>query len=228
MSQTDIYITEKTGGREIRIPWIPDEIKFSSKGTRFASYEILDKGEVRVPTGSNVHGYSWQSVLPGEGNRANPLQRGDWQDPKSIQEIWSVWREYGTQLRLLVTGTPINHDVYLEDYDVTYAGPSGDYNYTISFVDARDLTISPSAPPESPSSPEPTRPETQSATSSYTVKSGDKLWDIAQKYLGGGSRWSEIYTLNQDILESTAKSHGKKSSENGHWIFPGTTLQIKK
>lgn len=30
----------------------------------------------------------------------------------------------------------------------------------------------------------------------HTVVKGDTLWDIAQKYLGNGSRYSEIKTLN--------------------------------
>lgn len=38
------------------------------------------------------------------------------------------------------------------------------------------------------------------ATTSYTVKPGDNLWDIAHKQLGDGLKWQEIYHLNQDIL----------------------------
>ena len=64
------------------------------------------------------------------------------------------------------------------------------------------------------------------ATTDYTVKRGDTLWAIAKTYLGSGSRYTEIYALNKDVIESTAKSHGKTSSDNGHWIWPGTVLKI--
>lgn len=45
----------------------------------------------------------------------------------------------------------------------------------------------------------------------YTVVSGDSLWSIAQKRLGNGNRWKEIYDLN-----------GLKSST----IVPGQKLRI--
>lgn len=36
----------------------------------------------------------------------------------------------------------------------------------------------------------------------YTVQHGDCLWDIAKKNLGDGSRWTEIYKLNSDLIGS--------------------------
>ena len=35
---------------------------------------------------------------------------------------------------------------------------------------------------------------------SYTVQKGDSLWKIAQKHLGSGARWGEIYAANRDIV----------------------------
>ena len=63
-------------------------------------------------------------------------------------------------------------------------------------------------------------------TSTYTIKSGDCLWNIAKKYLGNGSRWTEIYQLNKTTLEAAAKKMGRASSSNGHWIYPGTVLTL--
>lgn len=61
---------------------------------------------------------------------------------------------------------------------------------------------------------------------SYTVKKGDCLWNIAKKYYGSGAKWKTIYNANKSIIEKTAKKYGKKSSSNGHWIYPGTKLTI--
>lgn len=60
----------------------------------------------------------------------------------------------------------------------------------------------------------------------YTIVSGDTLWDIARRCLGNGVRWREIYDLNADVIESTARSRGLGSSSTGHWIFPGTVINI--
>lgn len=61
----------------------------------------------------------------------------------------------------------------------------------------------------------------------YKVKKGDTLWALAKKYLGKGTLYTEIYSKNKSIIESTAKKHRKSSSENGHWIYPGTVLKIE-
>lgn len=60
----------------------------------------------------------------------------------------------------------------------------------------------------------------------YTVAKGDTLWKIAEKTLGTGTRYAEIYDLNKDVIEETARGRGKRDSSNGHWLFQGTALKI--
>ena len=50
-----------------------------------------------------------------------------------------------------------------------------------------------------------------SSTKTYTVKTGDTLWDIAQNLLGNGARYKEIVSLNN--LHSSI-------------IYPGQVLKI--
>ncbi len=68
--------------------------------------------------------------------------------------------------------------------------------------------------------------EEASSSIQYTVVSGDTLWALAKTYLGAGTQYVQIYNDNKETIESEAKSHGKSSSENGHWIYPGTVLTI--
>ena len=217
--EVDIYIKETNGSRELRIPWLPDTVKFTRNGTRMAKYEILDVGSVHVPTGSELGKFSWESYFPGEGHKDLPFLRGTWQDPKKIQTMLSEWSEYGTPLRIIMTGTPINHDVYLTDYNVNYESGYGDYKYDIEFERRRDIKIVATKMSGSSAG-------TASAARTYTVKSGDTLWAIAKKFLGSGTKHGTIYQLNKAIIEQTAKKHGKSSSSGGHWIYPGTILQI--
>ena len=44
--------------------------------------------------------------------------------------------------------------------------------------------------------------------------------------MGNRKRKAEIYNLNKDLIEETAKKHGKKSSDNGHWIWAGEVLTL--
>lgn len=60
----------------------------------------------------------------------------------------------------------------------------------------------------------------------YVVKSGDCLWNISKKFYGTSTKWKTIYEANKALIEATAQKYGKKSSSNGWWIYPGTTLTI--
>lgn len=71
-----------------------------------------------------------------------------------------------------------------------------------------------------------TRKKTKTPAKTYTVKSGDCLYNIAKKQLGNANKWKSIYTLNKKVIEATAKKYGRKSSSNGHWIYPGEKLKL--
>lgn len=71
-----------------------------------------------------------------------------------------------------------------------------------------------SAPPAPPAPPAKT----------YTVRSGDYLGEIAQRY--GIAPVSKLYLANESVIEQTARAHGFASSENGRWIFPDEVLAI--
>ena len=53
-------------------------------------------------------------------------------------------------------------------------------------------------------------------TRTYTVKSGDSLWKIAEAMYGNGSNYMKIFEANSDLLENPDK------------IFPGQELKIPK
>ena len=57
-------------------------------------------------------------------------------------------------------------------------------------------------------------------------KNAQSKWYNTDKGSGLMFKISEIYNANKSIIESTAKKYGKKSSSNGHWIYPGCKLTI--
>ena len=61
----DIYIREKSGTREIRIPLLPEEIQFHSGDATVISYDIMDLGVVETPSGTELDGWAWKSEFPG-------------------------------------------------------------------------------------------------------------------------------------------------------------------
>lgn len=103
-----------------------------------------------------------------------------------------------------------NLTVGMEDYQITDDAEEGfDISVTVSLKQYRHygtktVTIQPApTPTETPTATveQPQRETSQAPQqSTYTVKSGDCLWNIAKKYLGDGSRYNEIYNLNKDKI----------------------------
>lgn len=228
--QVDIYIREIDGNREIRIPWLPDEIKYGTGETSVASYEILDKGVVEIPTGVGISNYSWESIFPGVGRQDSDcgLMRGSWKAPTTYHNILTQWKESRTKLNLLVTGYPINKTVFISNYTGTASGGFGDITYTVDFKEWGNITVSSSKNKQITKSSS-NRSSNTEESSTYVVKSGDTLWGISQKV---SLKWSTLYNMNKEIIEKTATERWKaaginRGSQHGKWIFPGTKLLIK-
>lgn len=224
----DIYISEQDKSRQMRIPWLPEKIAFRSGGARFAEYDILSLGQVRLIYGQKLGSVQWSSTLPGQAHADLPFLRGSWQDPKKYQELWASWLKKGTPLRLLIPNTPINFDVLLADYSVTYAGAFGDYQYSIELCDRREITVTSTQEKNKTSStaakPRPTAPK----AATYTIRPGDTLWAIAARpdVYGSGTRWPELYQLNKTVLDNEAARRGLGSGMGSRYIFSGTIITL--
>ena len=207
-----VYITELDTGTRIALPLPPEAVKCKAEG-KFITYNIISVGEVKLPNGEKLVKFSWSGRLPGASMRhMRMVSAADWRSPKEIQGIFSMWRRYGKKLRLLVTGTTINHDVYLDSYTVENS-KKDTVEYSISFSVAKDILVytTEELNIENTTEKDTTATTNERAASSgaaastpqnttYTVKAGDTLWAIAKQFLGNGSRYPEIYELNKAII----------------------------
>lgn len=75
-----------------------------------------------------------------------------------------------------------------------------------------------------PDQPGPIRkpPPVTHPSRSYTIVSGDTLSRISTFVK---IPVASLYSMNKDVIEKAAKAHGKSSSENGRFIYPGTVLK---
>ena len=211
----DIHITEIDTGARLTLCMLPESVKHSGNAA-FQNYDVINVGEIKLPWGTALLTFSWSGMLPGESRKsASYVKSQYWQAPAKVLGLWEKWRQNGTKLRLMVTETTINCDVFLDRYEAQAYGGNGDYKYTISFLEAKDIkiytvaesgiTTSSPAPPTETSRP--ASPKSETTADTYTVVSGDSLWRIAQKKLGDGTRWAEIYNLNQDKIPSSYMIH---------------------
>lgn len=67
------------------------------------------------------------------------------------------------------------------------------------------------------------------------VKPGDTLWGLAQRHLGDGRRWPELWDLNAEVITAEVLRRydpacrwwrSERRVRSPHLIFPGTVLML--
>ena len=203
----DIYLTP-SGGSRIQFPMLPETITMGADA-KFMTYSIISLGDVKLPRGQGTKEISWSGMFPGAVRKKNRLVR-KYTKPDTLIKNLEKYRDKGTKCTLLCTGTCINYSVYVSSFKGKYKGGSGDFFYDIKLIIAREINIYTTSELKIKT---PTRPSPKKTTT-YPVKSGDCLWRIAQRLLGKGSRYTEIYNLNRDKIK------------NPNLIYPGQKLTI--
>lgn len=198
-----ITITNLENSQELTLSLTPDKVS-AKQAERFQSYNIIEKGEIKIPRGQNLASVNWSSVFPSESMKEYGFINAEfWKSPTEIVSIINEWRKAGNKLKLLITQTGINMDVYIKSFDYEFEGTGGSIKYSIELIAAEDMLVKTVSEQDEGKNTTGnqlnTRPAKQ-VEASATVKSGDSLWSMAEEKLGDGSRWQEIYDLNRDKI----------------------------
>lgn len=208
-------------------PSLPERISVSV-GAIYQTYNLMS-GKVAIPNGDDIKSVKWTGRFFGRKRQHTVLVQ-EWTEPEECVEFLDDAIKSKKTLNLIVEEAPINLDVTVSKFDYAAAGAFGDIEYSIELQEAGTLKVYTTSELniQPMSKTVETRPEPpQASGQSYTVVSGDNLWKIARKFYGGsGADWQKIYNANAEIIESTARKHGKTSSDNGKWIYPGCILTI--
>lgn len=207
------------GGREINIPVLPAKLNVSSPGKN-ERVTVLELGEVLLLRKKGLRILSWESFFP--VSKA-PYTTGQIKDPVSIVQAIQKARDKKTPVRFLITGTDLDCNLRMGIDSFEYeerSGELGDLYYTIKLYEWKDISPKRIVLPEKEEEPakakEPERPGKPEKTSkTYTVKSGDCLWNIAKKFYGKGSDYTKIYNANKGVIGS-----------NPNPIYPGQVFTI--
>lgn len=225
----DIYLSGKNSKNKtvkLRIPVLPESINLNTAGS-YREYDILNLGPTKVASGTELEELEFSSFFPGKQLKEFGFMRGAWQKPSTYDNMLTYWRKNGTDVKVLVSGTSINMTMRIEQYDSEFKGAFGDVYYTLKFFLARNPVITSTTVKKKKTSTKTSgTARSTKKTKTYTIKKGDCLWNIAKKYYGSGAKWTTIYKANKSVIEARAKKAGKKSSNNGNLIYPGTKLTI--
>lgn len=192
----DFYLTSIKTGRRLHFPLNPQKVS-AQTGTRMQSFEIIEAGEVKLPRGLVPAVISWDGIFPGAA-RQNMSFIKNWQPPGELVDLLQEFRNNQERLRLLITGTPILADVYVDQFTHTWGGGYGDCEYTLQLVQARDIKVYTEAEWKARKNAAKHQGITASRTAppppkTHTVKPGDTLALIAKRTLGSTTKWRTIY-----------------------------------
>lgn len=224
------------GSTVITFPITPASLSITV-GSNNEVVTLIDEGDINILKSPSLTEIEFEARFP---MREYPYSKTH-EDFQSYFDFFKELKEEKKSFRFIVARNALggsrtwdtNILVALEDMTINEDADEGDdVLITFSLKQFKPYAVKllkqnkPSGGNNTTSSSKKPRPTKKPASKSYTVKSGDCLWNIAKKFYGDGSKWKTIYNANKSAIEATAKKHGYKSSSNGHWIWSGQKLTI--
>lgn len=186
---------------QYRLPVNPEEISIEN-GQETHEYDILKLGKVTIPGNEELAVYSFDFELPGKPYNYVETRNG-FASPEVYLSLFKKHRENKKPLRFIANNGSITVSelVIVESFrQIEKAGEEGDYYCSISMkqykpygirtaVNTLSSGVIHNTVPRASAPPKPTN-------NVHVVQSGDTLWALAKKYLGDGSRYPELASLN--------------------------------
>lgn len=199
---------KKSNSDKIMLPVNPESFAFTEKHNN-TSVNVNSIGEVNLLGKRDLKTGTISSHFPKrDRNYANNSGR---QAPYTYINKLLSWKSSGKPVQLIITGTKINFQVTIETLKYGEQDGTGDVYYDLTLKEYRAVEIKKT---KLKKKSKPKRPAAKKKTKTYTVKSGDCLWNIAKRFYGNGAQYTKIYNANRGKIK------------NPNLIYPGQKLTI--
>lgn len=210
----------------MELPIAPQKLTVKIKGNN-KTLTLINEGDINFLRAPGLTEITFDAVLPmlGQYSFANGYCRPD----SYLNKLESLMTGKEPFRFLVSRVSPsgrllydTNMKVSLENYTVTEDATKGP-DVTVSITlkqyisySTKTVTVVKPKPEKKPVVQQKKKRETSSApkVKTYTVKSGDCLWNIAKKYYGNGAQYTKIYNANKGKIK------------NPNLIYPGQVLTI--
>ena len=210
---TEIWF--KTKDKAIRLPVIPSEFE-RVIDAGYDTNAIIGLGDVAVLTSNGLAQLSLSSFFP--NNEYSFNEYSNVPKPYDMVRYFKEWKNKGTVVRVIFTGTDINQEMYITNFCYGEKDGTGDVYYNMDLLEYRPIIVPTITENNSNNTQNTNRPtdtnnsnsnknNTNNTQKTHKVKKGDCLWDIAQKYYGKGSLYPKIKEANKSKYPSLAKNN---------------------
>jgi len=204
---------------QYRLPVNPEEVN-TEHGQETKEYDILKIGKVSVPANEELTKYSFDFELPSKPY-SYVVTKGGFRTPETYLDVFKKHSQNKKPIRFVANNglTTISVLVTIISLkQVEKAGEEGDYYCSISLKEYKPYSIKTAVNTTNTSVvnnvlARVSTPPTPN-NNIHVVQSGDTLWALAKRYLGNGSRYIEIASLN--------------NIKNASLIYPGQKITISK
>lgn len=208
-----ISLFAKYKGRLVQLPVNPEDLTINGSANNSTS-DTVGQGEINDLGFSKLKELSISSFFPKNYNGELYINTGGgFQDPDFYIKFFEDIKAAREPFRLIITDIDINMLVSIENFEYTYQYGTEDVDYNLDLKEYKEHNIRvlkavangfsavdsvQKVASASITNTNSNRPIEKSVPKTYTVQDGDSLWKIAQKYLGDGGRWNDIYTYNNN------------------------------
>ena len=204
----------KTKDKAIRLPVIPSEFE-RVIDAGYDTNAIIGLGDVAVLTSNGLAQLSLSSFFP--NNEYSFNEYSNVPKPYDMVRYFKEWKNKGTVVRVIFTGTDINQEMYITNFAYGERDGTGDVYYNMDLLEYRPIIVPTITENNSNNTQNTNRPtdtnnnsnknNTNNTQKTHKVKKGDCLWDIAQKYYGKGGLYPKIKEANKSKYPSLAKNN---------------------
>lgn len=221
----EIWLSWQNGKEKFQLPILPPSIEISCP-SKNENIDLADFGEITILQEPAAKTFQFSSFFPSKWSPLCEVRPTKLSMPWNYIKRLEAWRESKLPIRFIVTGTPINFAVSIDDLSYKEGEKDiGDLDYTIAlkeytFVTSRKINTKNKTNANGGNKK---RPDTKPIPKSYKVRKGDTLTGIAKTIYKNSAEWKTIWEANKQMLIKRDKRNVKHP---GRYIYPGQVLTI--